>query len=150
MQGLPPEADIKSTVWLYNFNADATKLAAAGVGQAFSPTFNSWEFAKMLAKIAHAYTAATLGVNAFRPMLIEMIFDARAKPFFLVGGSLHIPPPMETDELHFMELAIIDVGHTKYAVVKIRLFANLGSPIYSVVVGEMIANSPITASTHDR
>jgi hypothetical protein len=112
MQGLPPDADIKRTVWMYNFNADSNKMGSAGVAKAFSPTSDLWEFAKMLAKIAHGYTVASLGLNSFRPMLLDMIFDKGAKPFFLVGGSLHIPPPMETDEMHYLELSVTDVGYT--------------------------------------
>jgi len=95
------------------------------------------QFGLFLAKIAHSYAVARLGLNGFAPFLDRAVRQER--PFYLshyVGGQT-IPYPIKTDHLHSLHLlsCTVRTGET-LVIVRIRLFAvdNLSS--YDVVVGQ--------------
>jgi hypothetical protein len=95
------------------------------------------QFSRALAKIAHAFAVARLGLNGFTPLLLDLI-HARviANAPELVGSDSDTPPPA-TGIMHELSL----VPHEKFTVVRIRLFASSSingqhaMPIYLVVVG---------------
>lgn len=92
---------------------------------------------RMLAKIAHAYAAAELGLNGFKPFLQPIILgdDLRFISYF-VGGTRVIPPAISDD----YEVRLLNARSSNgrlYLKVVIRLLASLqGLPEYWVVVGE--------------
>jgi len=86
----------------------------------------------MLAKIAHAYAVAELGLDSFTPFLSDIILNK--SPMYIghyVGGLRH---DEKGDDLHHIEIS--NFGAKRYVVVEIRLFANRTLPLYVVVVGE--------------
>ena len=101
------------------------------------------EFAQLLAKIAHGFAVGELGYGAFKPLLSNLITRRfrRDEQFpeciDLVGGE---PALFAADnELHVLGYDLVEISGRCHMVVSIRLFANLGSPIYRVVVGEIAA-----------
>lgn len=94
-------------------------------------------FCRMLAKIGHAFAVFELGIDGFTPILTDIIRDPDRSARTAIGfvGGLH-PAPPAAPSLHQLSVgrAQIKDGQT-FVVVRIRLFAQFGAPVYSVVVG---------------
>jgi hypothetical protein len=111
-----------------------------GVRNFASPSMDTVRFCQLLAKIAHGFAVAELGLDGFMPMLPPFIlreFGAKENwpnCYHVVGGNPFDWAPDEA--LHVLGWGFPDSGH-QYLVVLIRLFANLGAPIFQVVVGEV-------------
>ena len=92
---------------------------------------------RMLAKIAHSYAVAELGINGFTPLLLDIIMgaDTRYLPHY-IGGTRDLPPV--SDKVYEINLTTVASGKgVPYFVVKIRLLSDVsGMPEYWVVVGE--------------
>ncbi|QXE07165.1 HNH endonuclease [Paraburkholderia sprentiae WSM5005] len=92
---------------------------------------------RMLAKIAHSYAVAELGITGFTSFLIDIILgtDTRHLSHY-VGGTRDVPPL--SDKGYEIKLTTVEsVGLLPYLVVKIRLLSDVnGMPEYWVVVGE--------------
>lgn len=87
----------------------------------------------MLAKIAHAFATAELGLGAFRPLLLDVINGTDEDPALYVGG---VPVDEgEGDTRHELTLQFIDKAGEWFVGVRIRLFADLCFPTYYCVVG---------------
>jgi hypothetical protein len=88
-------------------------------------------FARMLAKIGHAYAVAELGHESIEACSTDFIrgIDAGANNY--VGSNALIEEP--SPHLHYINH--LEQDSTGIIVVTIRLFANLGAPTYQVVVG---------------
>jgi len=100
-------------------------------------SFNPELFSKMLAKIAHAHAMAD-EAGQFEPLLPPYIVgDAKHLTGFLVGGE---PDPVPTSNTSFEAslLRVKSVTNAKYLMSRIRLFGDLGAPVYYVVVGELL------------
>jgi hypothetical protein len=99
------------------------------------------EFARFLAKIAHAYAVARLGIDGFNPSLTDLILGRNVvRAPELVGSEPEIAPPA-SGVLH--ELDLLENGN--FLIVRIRLFASSsiegahGFPTYLVVAGAKIS-----------
>ena len=100
-----------------------------------APVLDTFKLAQFLAKIAHCFATATLA-DGFEPMLIDFIRERNAAPRYdLVGGNPDNSAP--SDNLHELELHWREFEGVNYAVVRIRLFANLAAPTYLVVAGKL-------------
>ena len=107
--------------------------------------FKSVDFGRFLAKIAHSYAMATLGVGSFIPCLTNAI---RGRwPMYLsyfVGGALPHTPVQATNYLHTLQVGGVSfpgIGLTA-VIVRVRLFACDGFPAYDVVVGQATKATP--------
>lgn len=100
--------------------------------------FNSGFFMRMLAKIAHAFAIAEYGYGSFPPLLPPLILGTYPNFRYnhVVGGLMEQTPkwpgPMCVGRL-------IRAGSMhyclEYLVAELRIFADLGAPIYYVVCG---------------
>lgn len=148
LSGKPPQKDKGGLVapGLYGLNVDIKSYIAeytkkhGGSGLAFGP-IQPGLYARMLAKIAHAYTVAEYGLGSFAPFLIELILSGTDDPFNFVGGKLDDPGnkmhSQITDDLHAIMIDEREIRGKRYLVVTIQLFACLNAPTYYVVVGEI-------------
>jgi hypothetical protein len=104
-------------------------------------------YGKMLAKIAHSYAVAELGIENFDPLLPAVIADDASMPFRFVGciGQVGNNLPKE-DILHRLSFECWEVSGVLYAVVVIRILAYTGAPDYHVVVGT-VPEIPMAAMT---
>ena len=94
------------------------------------PSLDTDALCRVLAKIAHSYAVAELGLGGFTPLLREFIRGEGGDRFRYVGGEFKPGAPgAGLHEIGFEQ------GVTGYLVVRIRLFASLGAPVYRVVVG---------------
>jgi hypothetical protein len=126
-------ADMRG-MWTYQMNVNPISLSKYGIKSIASAVLDSNRLSQMLAKIAHSYAAARLGLDGFRPILLEHIFSDGACPWHFIGCA-QVPPP-QTDALHTIGLYEQPLGGANHLIVRVRLFASLGAPDYLVVVGE--------------
>jgi hypothetical protein len=102
-------------------------------------------FARMLAKIALGYAVAEYGasrLNAFTPLVRGVIRGTDGDWTQLVGGSLDIPAPIPGGN-HLTDLSILGTGPSSgYLLCDIRLFSNIATPSYRVVVGQVTFENP--------
>ncbi len=93
--------------------------------------------AQLLAKTAHAYAVAELGIDGFKPYLVDAILgkESALKTLGHFVGSSVVESPIGTD-LHEIGIDTTGLGGERLVVVRIQLFANRGFPVHYVVVGE--------------
>jgi len=93
-------------------------------------------FCLTLAKIAHAFTSAELGINAFTPFLTRMIRerDLSTTTQYIGGGEGNEAPSTHLHQIEFFETAT----SRDLITVRIRLLTVLGTPTYYVVVGRKL------------
>lgn len=92
------------------------------------------ELKLMLAKIAHSYAVACLGLDCFRPLLVSHILAKRPPDMMLVGrcdGQL-----LADRGMHHLSYRLHDRRRHKLIVVDIGLFAPDGWN-YSAVAGRL-------------
>lgn len=122
-------------MWHHIIRHDQDRLNSLGIGHSVPVTLDLWSFAKMLAKIGHAFAVGVLGLNKFKPLLLDTIFDEAVDPHHLVGGSPN--PQLRTPKsLHQTTLRILEYPHRDLVVADIQLFSAWGAPLYHVIVGE--------------
>jgi hypothetical protein len=90
-------------------------------------------YAKMLAKIAHSFAVAELGMDAFHPLLPSVIKETNSPLHFYVGGVQ--PKPEPENCRHKITLATENYHGRSFIVAHLRLFADLGFPAYICIVG---------------
>lgn len=98
---------------------------------------NRDDFLRFLAKTAHAYAIAELGIDGFRPLATDLILRRSDDLAELVGGDTG-PPPFTSHPANVSELTIgkvIDGPVAGHVAVRIRLYPMLGTPAHIVVVG---------------
>lgn len=103
------------------------------------------DFCKQLAKIAHSFAIASLGPHGFEPFLREAIIaprdDARAAPHFVGGATWADNTPIDTmwrgSTWHELRLLRQPFEGQSLLVVRVQLFAPLGTPVYDVVAGSL-------------
>ena len=109
--------------------------------------FHAGLFGQMIAKTAHAFAVAALGVNGFEPFLTDYI-RAKEPPF----DGYHLASLMavqETEYLHeiWLERALapissaIGIGVREVIIVKWRIFGQLSGPLLMAVVGKPVKKS---------
>jgi hypothetical protein len=138
-QGMPKDFDTSTSHWVPVAVCDSNELnefmKAHGWDGRLSIIPRPYEFARMLAKIAHAYAVAEFGLGSFTPYAIDLILGNDQNFSYCVGGDWEVPPgqPDGGHLLHFgFDFKADGVLITSY----IRLFASCGTPQYEVVVGK--------------
>jgi hypothetical protein len=95
-------------------------------------------FTRMLAKIAHAYATAELGVNGFKPLTTDYIRGKSTDGPHFIGGDLS-GSIWDGRAWHMCQwYRRRSVSGRKLFVVDVQLFAPLNAPVYHVVVGEAL------------
>lgn len=91
-------------------------------------------FCLTLAKIAHSFATAELGLGAFEPFLRECVRkrDMSERARFIGGGAGNEQPSSHLHELHIDEAVGVDPA---VIAVRVRLLGQLGTPSYHVAVG---------------
>ncbi|MHB1678671.1 MAG: hypothetical protein ACYCSS_14290 [Sulfuriferula sp.] len=104
----------------------------------------STQLGRMLAKIAHAYAVAELGIKGFNAVLQPIILgiDTRHLAYY-IGGSREIPPPIPCHYNLSLSVSPSPTGQ-KFYEVAIRLLSDIqGMPMYRVVVGTEPVNNSV-------
>ncbi|WP_157384580.1 hypothetical protein [Nitratireductor soli] len=98
---------------------------------------NRRHYLRSLAKTAHAYATAEMGLDAFDPLLVDLILCRRDDVETFVGDLPH-ESPFEADDSHTLQIAIgepLDGPGAGYLVARIVLYPTLGSPAHVVILG---------------
>lgn len=133
--GRPADIPSFNGAWIKPFIEDGPRMPS-GLQTMATPALDTYKFMQFLAKIAHCYAVSMVG-EELKPLLPQIILSDPAPPpnFSLIGGSGNTHPSEATASLHELELNWQTSYGIDYAVVRIRLFAKLGAPIYRVVAG---------------
>jgi hypothetical protein len=133
--GRPAEIPSFNGAWVKPFLEDGPRMPAGLQGMA-TPALDTHKFMQFLAKIAHCYAVSVVG-DEMKPLLPDIILTDPAPPpnFHLIGGHGNTNPGDATVNLHELELGWETSSGVEYAIVRIRMFAKLGAPIYRVVTG---------------
>ena len=107
------------------------KMERFKVGQ-----INTLIFARMLAKIAHAYIVANFRFDSFRPYLLDLILGRSTTAPYWIGGDPHPPAPETVSALHHVYRQDCLRAGQQYLLAAVHLFSVAGMPRYHVVVGE--------------
>lgn len=98
---------------------------------------NRQHYLRSLAKMAHAYATAEMGLGAFDPLLVDLILCRRDDVETFVGDLPH-ESPFDADETHTLQIAVgepLDGPGRGYIVARIVLYPTLGSPVHVVILG---------------
>lgn len=101
---------------------------------------NRLHYLRALAKTAHAYAAAELGLDAFEPILPDLILNKSDDVVQFVGDSF-VEGPFDLHPAHTLQMSIGEVpdGPAKgYLVARIQLYPLLNSPAHLIIVGRAI------------
>ncbi|MGO7323263.1 HNH endonuclease [Rhizobium ruizarguesonis] len=103
---------------------------------------NRLHYLRSLAKTAHAYAAAEVGLDAFEPFLCDIILNKSDDLETYVGDMPGIGPfAFDPDHTLQISLGEADGGEAgSYLVVRIQLYPNLRSPEHLIVVGKPTRN----------
>ena len=100
--------------------------------------FSASIFGHMLAKIAHSYAVAELGMDGFKPILNNLMLGLPTLHMAQFVGGGFLPEPKST-ELHEISIKLSHrLDGRGFWVVRTRLFADLDMPAYYVVAGEPV------------
>ena len=129
--GIPKSEDTRLYLATRPLNPDRDAVRVLGPNVKVSARYDGIAYARMLAKIGHAYAWAKLG-HEFKPILNDLILNKPQDfPIDVIGGTMELPA--HGTQLHEIELLPEWEG---YLVVRLRLFSALQMPIYYVVVGK--------------
>lgn len=92
-------------------------------------------FARMIAKIAHAYAVAEFGLGTFAPLLTNMIRTGREDYRTLIGSDLMEESRPTRDGFHVMGHSWILRDGFVWPIIHIQLFAEYRTPTYHALVG---------------
>ncbi len=139
--------------WLHEINADSVNaMRDRGVPDFALASVDTVRFCQMIAKIAHGFATAELGLTGFNALAPTQLILRNLGPkenwcgcYRLVGGDLQDYAPDEA--LHVLSWGLVPKGDQMFLVVTLRLLANLGAPVFHVVVGELSQEQLVRAST---
>lgn len=132
--GRPPDIGAMDGAWVKPFFENGPRVPA-GLESMASPILDTFKFMQFLAKIAHCYAVGALG-STFTPLLPELILsDPKPPNYSLIGGNGNSAAEPPTGNLHELSLNWQSYEGVEYAMVSIRMFANLGAPTYRVIAG---------------
>jgi hypothetical protein len=137
LDGREPSQMIQGWPWIFVTDREAhNRMARRNPTYTFTMAeFHVEKFNRVLAKTAYAVAVAELGLGTFLPLVTSLILDGSNLSETFVGGEVENPAPEPF--LHKVHVFTPYYANDRcYVVVTIRLFAQLGGPVYHVVVGE--------------
>jgi hypothetical protein len=127
--GLEPSVDFSLTGISAYTSPSELKPKLSNERQGEFQMFDPSVVCRSVAKIAHSAAVAHFGLNAFRPVLPNVILGKDKYISYLVGGSLRKGKVLSS--LHRITLEI----RSGYILATVQLFARYGIHPFSVVVG---------------
>ena len=146
LEGLPDTVDV-SKAWQFVAITDEVKAKAfeQKFGVPLTARFRHMpeSFARLLAKIGYCNLLTMLDPGDFRPICLPYIVGHRANPSYIVGGTFEVAEP----ETVGYRLSTFGFGTPERVmlVAEIRLFANVATPTYHVVVGDVFGEEKVAA-----
>jgi hypothetical protein len=142
LRGATPEETFEGDLVVRYIDAETKEYLSPEGQRVKLGGVNILAFTRMLAKIAHSYAVAELGLGSFRPLLPDLILGKSSNAPSLVGGDPTTPSTAPEPDLHNVHLRDCIAGNVRYTLAAIRLFAFAGMPRYHIVVGERSGAPP--------
>jgi HNH endonuclease len=102
-------------------------------------------FGRLLAKIGYGQVLWELELDEFRPLVIPYILGTKSNVSYIVGGTFDIPP--QTPGIGYnLRTAVVGDMTRILLIALVRLYANLHSPIYHVVVGDVLGGANVKST----
>lgn len=147
LEGLPNSLDV-SKAWQFSVIHDDTKAIQFKEKFGAKPTSRFRHvpdsFARLLAKIGYCNLLCTLDPDDFNPICLPYILGEKGNPSYVVGGTFELAAPVH-DKGYILSTAGFTDGERLMLVAEIRLYANLHTPTYHVVLGDVIGRPKIAA-----
>jgi hypothetical protein len=141
--GKQPSETVDGEIWgKTSKGEDALRLVSRRREGLHVASIQPLTFGRFLAKVAHSYAVATLGFESFQPLLLDLIHGKTEAVSYLVGGAAEVPPA--DDKTFVLRAGWGTIGGASYALVEIRLYAELATPQYLVVAGVRNSDMPVT------
>jgi hypothetical protein len=149
LMGLPDYADISNSWQLIAVLDDSM---AKGFEEKFeiklTAKFRNMpeSFGRLLAKIGYGQILCNFDPGEFRPLCLPYVLGQKPNVSYIVGGTYDIPEPLPVG----YNLSTVAFGdHSRiFLVAEIRLFANAHTPVYHVVVGDVLGRENVEAALH--
>lgn len=150
--GFPPGDPQELSMRLHTSPETGNRQDALGKEVGVPLAYNAMAMQRMLAKMAHSYAAAVLGLEAFNPWLLGVILGKRSArpPNWLVGSipgqNMPAPGVSNNDKMppisHTIRLSRgVDRSGVPLLLCEITLFEQHGMPVYHVAVGSLPTGS---------
>ena len=105
-----------------------------------------FRFARLLAKIGYCRAVSEYGLGGFTPLALDVILGRSDDYFYTVGGSLDSQPAVPGGD-HVLNLSLLFRSpQLALLIVDVRLFSQIVSPTYRIVVGEIRLDNPAHAA----
>jgi hypothetical protein len=132
--GRLPDAEANINVFEQYLENDFAKIASQGESVQFQTAIRARDFARFIAKIAHAITVAAYGLDAFEAWLPNFILNKDSCAFhYYVSG--HENKSVDTKGDHSVSLGTWESDGLRIAAT-VRLFCRYATPSYMVAVGK--------------
>lgn len=139
--GKPPSETIDGELWVNQYGGeDALRLVSRRREGLRLASIQPLAFGRFLAKVAHSYAVASLGFGSFRPLLLDLIHGRSEAVSHCVGGATEVPPA--DNNTFVLRAGWGTIEDITYAMVELRLYSELATPQYLVVVGVRNADGP--------
>jgi hypothetical protein len=146
LEGLPENVDLSSAWQLVAIHDDekANKFQEKfGIRLTSKFRHVPESYARLLAKIGYCHMLVKLEPKDFRPICLPYILG-KPNASFIVGGSMNDLPP-SAGFGYVLRTACFGTEDRLMLMAEIRLYANNGTPIYHVVVGDVNGSKQVTA-----
>ena len=147
LEGLPENVDI-SSAWHLVAVMDENKAKAfeQKFGIKLTAKFRHMpeSFGRLLAKIGYGQILCAFDPWEFRPLCLPYILGQKRNVSYIIVGSHDIPDPISVG----YNLTTVAFGdHSRiFLVAEIRLYANAHTPVYHVVVGDVLGDENVAAA----
>jgi hypothetical protein len=141
--GAPSGEVPEGKLHLYGREQDHARLMALGMANEETATMRVFEFARMVAKIAHCHAVLCFEKGSFESFLPPAIINRDDRLYDYVGNSEAELPISDTE---YGSWACTEVrahtGGTQLILTKLRVLSQLPTPVYEVITGVSQAGSP--------
>ncbi len=148
LNGLPENLDI-SGAWQFTAVMDDKKAKEFeqkfGMKRTAKFRHVPESFGRLLAKVGYGQILCSLDPGDFRPLCLPYILGHKKNVSYIVGGSFDLPKP--NVDLGYV-LHTVAFGDRKriFLIAEVRLYANAHTPIYHVVVGDVVGETNVAAA----
>jgi hypothetical protein len=144
LSGEQPDGNFRFTTVRFQRTSvalDELVKARGAVDSEIALSIKPRQFSRVLAKIAHSYAVAQLGLDGFRPLLLDLIHKRNVEKAPELIGCETQTPPAASGVVHELSL----LPNRCYVAVRIRLFAStsvdgVAMPVYLVVAGRPLSS----------
>ena len=139
LEGLPENLDI-SGAWQFTAVMDDKGMKLTAKLRHVPESFG-----RLLAKVGYGQILCSLDPGDFRPLCLPYILGHKKNMSYIVGGSFDLPEP-NVDLGYVLHTVAFGDRNRVFLIAEIRLYANAHTPIYHVVVGDVVGETNVAAA----